>query len=67
MDKRKARVAYDEGIRRAASEEFKVTEEGLRKLVGVEAQKIDKIVADIHMRHEKLLKRLDRRIKEEAS
>ena len=34
-NKREARVAYYEGIRRATLDHFRVTEEGLRKLAGV--------------------------------
>jgi hypothetical protein len=67
MDKRAARVAYYEGIRQAALEQFKATEDGLRRLEGVDVRKIEKVVADVHKRHEKLLKRIDRQIKEEKA
>jgi len=64
-DKRSARLSYYAGIRQAMLEHIKVTEASLHKLKGVEPAKIDKLVADVHKRHEKLLKRLDRQIKEE--
>ena len=67
MDKRTARIGYYEGIRQATLEHFKVTEEGLRKLKDMDASKIEKLVADIHKRHEKLLNRFDGLIKEEKA
>jgi len=67
MDKRAARVADYEGIRQAALVQFKATEDGLRRLEGVDVRKIEKVVADVHKRHEKLLKRIDRQIKEEQA
>lgn len=66
-DKRAARVAYYEGIRKAALDHFKTTEESLRRLEGLETAQIEKLVADIHKRHEKLLKRIDRDLKEAMS
>lgn len=66
-DKRAARVAYYQGIRDAALEQFRATEEGLRKLEGLKPSQIEKLVADVHKRHEKLLKRIDRYLKEEKA
>jgi ferritin-like metal-binding protein YciE len=63
-DKRTARLSYYEGIKQAASDHLKTTEEGLRKLEGVSPTKVETIVADLHKAHRKLLKRLDRQIKE---
>ena len=65
-NKREARVAYYEGIRRATLDHFRVTEEGLRKLAGVSQSQTEKLVADLQKQHDKLLKRIDRRIKEET-
>jgi hypothetical protein len=67
MDKRAARIGYYEGIRTAALEHFKITEEGLRKLKDMDASKVEKLVADVHKRHEKLLNRIDGLIKEEKA
>ena len=67
MDKRAARIGYYEGIRQAALEHFDVTEKGLRKLKGMDASKIEKLVADVHKRHEKLLSRIDGLIKDEKA
>lgn len=64
-DKRSARAAYYEGIKQAAVDQFKTTEESLRKLNGLDADQIEKLVADVHKRHEKLLKRMDRYIREQ--
>jgi len=65
-DKREARLKYYEGIRQATLDHIKATEDGLRKLEGVKPAKIEKLVADIHKQHERLLKRIDRRIKRET-
>jgi hypothetical protein len=64
-DKRAARIAYYEGIRRAALEQFKTTEEGLRKLEGLKPGQTEKLIADVHKRHEKILKRIDQYIKDD--
>jgi hypothetical protein len=64
-DKRAARVTYYEGIKRAAVEQFKTTEEGLRKLQGLKPGQAEKLIADVHKRHEKLLKRIDQYIKDD--
>lgn len=66
-DKRKARIAYYEGIRQAALEQFRVTEEGLRKLEGLKPTQIERIVADVHKRHQKLLKRIDEHLEVEKA
>ena len=66
-DKRAARIAYYEGVRRAALTEFKATEDGLRKLQDVDPRKIEKVVADVHKRHARLLGRIDRQIREEKA
>ncbi|HEX3422267.1 MAG TPA: hypothetical protein VHS33_02535 [Sphingomicrobium sp.] len=66
-NKREARLSYYEGIRSAMLEHIKVTEEGLRHLKGVKPAKIEKMVADLHKQHEKLLRRIDRRIKAETA
>jgi hypothetical protein len=63
-DKRAARLAYYEGIKQAALEQFKITEEGLRNLEGLQPAHIEKLVADLHKRHLKLLKRIDLQIEE---
>jgi hypothetical protein len=55
-------MQYYEGVREAMLEHVRTTEEGIRKLEGVEPAKIEKLVADVHKRHEKLLKRVDRQI-----
>ena len=67
MEKSEARVAYYEAIRLAALEQFKATEEGLRQLEGLKASKIERLVASVHKRHTKLLKRLDQQIKDEKA
>ena len=59
-DTRTARVIYYEGIRLAAQDQFKITEDGIRKLEGLKPAQVEKLVADVHKRHEKLLKRIDR-------
>lgn len=59
VNKRSARLAYYEGMRNAAEEQFKLTEDGIRKLEGLSPTQIEKIVADLHKRHEKLLNRID--------
>ncbi len=63
-NKHAARVSYYEGIRRAAEEQFRATEDGLRKLEGLKPSQIEKLVADVHKRHEKLLNRIDRQLRE---
>ena len=63
-NKRAALAAYYEGIRTAMLEHIKVTEEGLRRLEGVKPAKVEKMVADLHKHHEKLLRRIDRHIEE---
>lgn len=65
-NKRAARLAYYEGVKQATLEHIKATEESLRKLEGVKPAKIEKLVADLQQTHEKLLKRIDRHIKEET-
>ena len=64
--KREARVAYFEGIKQATVDHMRVTEEGLRKLEDVPPNKIERLVADLQKQHAKLLKRIDRRLKEET-
>jgi hypothetical protein len=64
--KREARIAYYEGVKQATLDHIKVTEEGLRNLKDMSSEKIDKLVADIHKRHVKLLKRIDGYIKDES-
>lgn len=66
-NKRDARLNYYEGIRQAMMEHIKTTEEGIRNLEGVKSSKIEKLVADIHKEHEKLLKRIDREIRQEKA
>ncbi len=63
--KREARLNYYEGVREATLEHIKATEEGLRKLEGLRPAAIEKLVADVHKRHEKLLRRIDRHIEQE--
>lgn len=65
-NKRDARVAYYEGVKRATLEHIKATEDGLRSLKDVRPEKIEKLIADVHKRHMKLLKLIDRHIKEES-
>jgi hypothetical protein len=65
-DKRTARIAYYEGIKQAALEHFKATEESLRKLKELKAGQAEKLIADLQKRHEKLLKRIDQHIKDEG-
>lgn len=48
-------------------EHIRATEEGIRNLAGVKPSKIEKLVADIHKEHEKLLKRIDREIRQEKA
>lgn len=64
-NKREARLQYYQGVRQATLDHIKKTEEGLRNLQGVKPEKIEKLVADLHKQHEKLLKRIDREIKQE--
>jgi hypothetical protein len=64
-NKREARLRYYEGVRNATLEHIKATEEGLRKLEGIKPAKIEALISDLRRRHEKLLKRIDRHIKEE--
>jgi hypothetical protein len=66
-NKREARLDYYKGVREATLEHIKATEEGIRKLKDVKPAKIEKVVADLHKRHEKLLKRIERRIKLETT
>jgi hypothetical protein len=66
-NKREARLRYYEGVRNATLEHIKATEEGLRKLEGIKPAKIEELISDLRKRHEKLLKRIDRYIKEEKS
>ena len=63
-NKREARVAYYEGIKQATLEHIRATEEGLRKLEDVPPNKTEGLVADVRKHHGKLLKRIDRHIKE---
>lgn len=58
---------YCEGIKQAALTEFKETEDRARKLEGLSEKEIDKIVADVHIRHEKDRRRIDRHIVEESN
>ena len=64
-NKRAARLEYYERVREGMLEHVKVTEDKLRKLEGVKPAKIEKLVADLRKTHEKLLRRIDRRIKQE--
>lgn len=63
-NKHAARVSYYLGIRRAAEEQFRATEDGLRKLEGLKPSQVEKLVADVHKRREKLLNRIDRQLRE---
>jgi hypothetical protein len=65
-NKREARIAYYEGIKQATLDHIKVTEDGLRNLKDVSSEKIEKLVADVHKRHLKLLKHIEQLIKEES-
>ena len=65
--KREARLRYYDGIRSAMLDHAKVTEEGLRKLEGIKPAKLEEMVAELHKEHEKLLKRIDRYIKQEKA
>jgi hypothetical protein len=60
--KREARLAYYEGVRQAMVDHATVTENGLRKLKGVPPLRIERLVADVHRRHLKLLRRIDQLI-----
>ena len=64
-NKRAARLEYYERVRQGMLEHIKVTEDNLRNLDGVKPAKIEKLVADLRKTHEKLLRRIDRRIKQE--
>jgi hypothetical protein len=66
-NKRAARLTYYEGVRQATLDHIKTTEEGIRKLEGVKPAKIEKLIADLHEQHEKLLRRIDRHIKDEKA
>lgn len=61
-DKHHALRDYYEGIRKAAVEEFATTEERLRKLEGLSEKEIEKLIASVHKRHDKLIGRIDRRL-----
>jgi hypothetical protein len=65
-NKRAVRLKYYEGIRQATLDHIKATEDGVRKLEGVKPAKIEKLMADVHKKHEKLLERIDRLIKHET-
>lgn len=65
-DKKSARAAYYDGIKQAAVDQFKITEENLRKLKGLRPDQVERLIADVHKRHEKLLKRIDRHIKQQT-
>jgi hypothetical protein len=64
--KRKARLAYYEGIKDAMVENLAVTEQGLRDLEGMSEAKVEKIVASLRKLHEKLMKQIDRQILNET-
>jgi len=64
-DRRKPGPGYYEGVRSAMLEHMKITEEGLRRLDGLTPTKVEELVVGIHERHEKLLRRIDGRIREE--
>ena len=64
-NKRAARLEYYGGVRQGMLEHIDLTEEKLRKLEGVQPAKIEKLVADLRKTHDKLLKRIDRHIKQE--
>lgn len=63
--KREARLKYYEGVKEATLQHMQATEESLRKLQGVTPEKIETLVADLKKQHKKLLKRIDRNIKDE--
>lgn len=65
-DKRLARMAYYNGFRQAAVDQFKITEEKLRNLSGLKPDQVEHLVADVHKRHEKLLSRIDCYIDEQT-
>ena len=65
-NKREARLKYYRGVREATQEHIKTTEESLRRLKDVKPEKIEKVIADLHKQHAKLLRRIDRHIKEES-
>lgn len=64
-DKGTARVTFYEGIRQAAVDQFATTEENLRKLEGLKPPQIENLIADVHKRHEEMLRRIEHHIREE--
>jgi hypothetical protein len=65
-NKRAMRLEYYEGVRQGMMEHIQVTENNLRNLEGVKPGKLEKLMADLHKTHEKLLERIDRHMKEES-
>lgn len=63
--KKEARIAYYRGVKEALTEHMATTETGLRALPGLEEKELDKVVASVRKRHEKLLKEIDQHLAED--
>ena len=64
--KHSARADYFEGAKAALDEHLQSTEQGLRSLTGVSAEKIDKLVATVRKDHRKLVAKISQRAAAEA-
>jgi hypothetical protein len=65
--KRKARIAYYEGVKEALAEHMRTTETGIRDLPRLSATEKDKLVASVRKHHAKLLKQVDQNLAIEMS
>jgi hypothetical protein len=57
--KREARIAYYNGLKTSMARHIRATEKGIRSMEGVSETEMEKLLASVRKKHEKLLKRID--------
>ena len=57
--KRKARIAYYEGVKNALEDHIRKTEEGIRGLPRLSEEQKKKLVSSVRKHHRKLVKQVD--------
>jgi hypothetical protein len=60
--KRKARIAYYEGVKEALADHMRTTETGIRNLPRLTAIEKDKLIASVRKHHVKLLEQVDQNL-----